>query len=111
LFKEANNCIQKIDESFEKFNIEFDDSQWLYLLDTIFGPNTNLKLSYKKNQVLFKSIASNLTKKGASKYLKQLFEIWKEIPVSKYFNIDAEEEINEETDLNWKDNIKIYIIN
>lgn len=72
----------------------------MYLLDTLFGPNPNLKLSYKKNQNIFKSIASKLTKKGASKYLKQLFEIWKEIPVSKYFNVDAEEEINDDTDLN-----------
>jgi len=45
-------------------------------------------------------LASKLSRKGASNYIKNLFTIWKDMPIKKYFNLSSEEANDEETDLN-----------
>lgn len=108
LYKESIECLSSLEKAIT--NSEINDEQSLGLLTWLFGPNSNQQLSFKWHATIFWALVLKLSKKGASTYLKSLFGIWWELPVEKYFTID-EEQIDDELDLNWKDNIRIFVIN
>ena len=51
-------------------SVEITTEHALKLLSTLFGPNTDVKLTLKKNQDLLKVISANMDQESISQYLE-----------------------------------------
>lgn len=76
----------------------------LKLLESMFGPNSILRFSVKKNQELYKALTHKFEEEQVSQYFKFLMLLYEEAPVEEHYPSNPNEEENAKLEKEDEDN-------
>jgi hypothetical protein len=109
-----------LDESFKQWIKQnpIDSSKSLFILQKLFGPNSNSRFTFKSNLPLFIDISQNLSEESIKEYISYSQELFKNPNLTDFYPVgeveSSEEEDKDDKDklkANKEDNIRIFVLN